>query len=163
MPLHDRRDVLQGIGLMLPLSTTGCLGLTTQDSIELEYWMYGVITDGMETERTGAEELLDALGRDDETWVVVRVLMKYGEIKSSDLFRGTQVEANGYTGSMVGLSLVVPTQQKPITSSEENFVLEEGMLALMYYHLDHTVEQAEWLTGGLESKFDSITLIHRGS
>jgi len=165
MALRERRDVLQSIGLVLPISTTGCLGLRDRDSIEIEYLLYdpvpGELVPPRDQEWSGdwTEKLLDALGRDEETWVQVRININSGEIESSDLFRNTQVKANGYTGSMVGLSTIVPINKEPITSAEETFMLEEGMLVFLYYHIDHAVEQVEWLTAGLESELDGITLV----
>ena len=162
MILRERRDVLRGIGLILPMGTTGCLGLTTQDSIEIEYQVWGPTTEiQTEVSEDLAEELLEAVGREAETWVVVDVDMQSGEIESGDLFRGTHVEANGYIGSMVGVYAHSPTPEEIITSSDENYSLFEGARADLYYHIAHPVEQAEWVTRGLEGEFDSITLVDR--
>ncbi len=163
MAFRERRDVLRGIGLMLPISTTGCLGLITRDSTEIEYRTWNPTTDRIETEVTEdlAGELLDAIGREEEAWVIVDILVKSGEVESNGFFRGTQVESNGHTGSMVGIHVHTPSPAKTITSTDENYQLREGARADLYYHITHTVERVEWVTGGLEGESSSITLVDR--
>ena len=146
------------------MTTAGCLDLTTQDSIEIEYRVWDPITEiQTEVSEDLAEELLEAVGKEEETWVVVDIVMQSGEIESGDLFKGTQVEANGYIGSMVGLYAYAPSPQELITSSNENYSLFEGARADLYYHISHPVEQVEWITRGFESEFDSISLVDRTS
>lgn len=148
--LFSTAAVLSSAGL------PGCMGSdSASDEILIEYSI-----SEPRTHEQIPEDVIEHPNPEGFHWIVVEFELVTGSFDASDIMGLTQVRSSG-TDHFTRAIIITSPEEVRLTSSDEEYMMEEGTRGDAYYRTTEEPEEPEWVIEQLRNQHSSIE-IRRG-